>query len=866
MRELSSARRRGWLAVLAVLAGLAAGPAAALDPAVPLGQLTRSQWRLEEGLPQDSIQAVLQTQDGFLWIGTRAGLARFDGVYFAAFDHLNTPALRNSSIQALAEDPSDGTLWVGTEGGDLLRYRDGAFRRFGRDDGLVTPRIITLAVGKPGELWIGTYGQGVIRFAAGQFAPLPGLPHGIISHIERAENGDLWMASYGGGVFRLAGGDTDAPLEVIDSRQGLPDPRTWWAEPLAGGGAAIATDHGLCLFRQGACTNLGPAEGLSHRQITALHADRHGALWIGTYGGGVNRLHPDGRIEHFRRDQSGADDIVWALFEDRAGMMWIATTNNGLRLLADGPFTTLSEDDGLSSRRLTVLERDPGGALWIGTRDGGLNRLENGRITPIGRAEGLDADTVWSLAADGDSLYIGTDNGLFVRQGEKVERVELPGFDLPPSISCLLVTTDALYIGSSAGLLRKGREGSPRLFTVDDGLPANSVRDLLLDSRGRVWMATSQGVAALEDDEIRAVTEREGLPRGNVVALYEDPAQKLIYMAIAAGGLAALHENGDIDSWSSRDGLREDDLRAIAGDDAGNLWLGSGRGILRVAKASLEARLRDPRTILNQSFFDRLDGVGDGGVWASGHSAVRGRNGRLHFATLSGLTIYDPQRLRPPPTPRAQVTRLQVDGEERQLRSSNQLPAGSREIRLELAAPLPHAGGKVALRYRLEGVDEDWVDAGRRRELTLAGPAPGSYDFLVEASNVQGLFLDQPTVLRFEVKPGFFQSWRFSALLLLLPATLAFLFFRLRVHRHQVRKRELDRRIEEATAAIDILSGMLPICSSCHKVRDDGGYWEQVESYLSSHTEAQFTHGLCPDCCSKVLSELDDSKHNLLAS
>lgn len=850
---------------LPCLAALAA-PAAALDPGVPLGQLTRSQWRLEEGLPQDSIQAVLQTQDGFLWIGTRAGLARFDGVFFAAFDHLNTPALRNSSIQALAEDPSDGTLWVGTEGGDLLRYRDGAFRRFGRDDGLITPRITTLAVGQPGELWIGTYGQGVIRFAGGHFAAVGELPHGIISRIERADDGDLWIASYGGGVVRLAGGHPGAEVEVIDSRRGLPDPRTWWVEPLAGGGVAIATDHGLCLYRHGACTNLGPAEGLSHRQITALHADRHGTLWIGTYGGGVNRLHPDGRIEHFRRDQPGADDIVWSLFEDRAGMLWIATINNGLRLLADGPFTTLTENDGLSSRRLTVLEQDGDGSLWIGTRDAGLNRLQDGRITSIGRAEGLDADTVWSLAADGAALYIGTDNGLFVRSGGVVERVALPGFDLAPAISSLLVTPDALYIGSSAGLLRKGAEGSPRLFTTDDGLPANSVRDLLLDSRGRVWIATLQGVAVLANDEIRAITEREGLPRGHVVALYENPADQVLYLAIAAGGLVALHENGRIDSWTSRDGLREDDLTAIAGDDAGNLWLGSGRGILRVATASLEARLRDRQSTLKQSFFDRLDGVGDGGVWASGHSAVKGRDGRLQFATLNGLTIYDPQRLRLPTTPRAQVTRLQVDGEERAIRASNVLPAGIREIRLELAAPFPHAGAKVALRYRLEGVDPGWVDAGRRRELTLAGPAPGSYDFLVEASNVQGEFLDRPTVLRFEVKPGFYQSWRFSALLLLLPVLLAFGVFRLRVHRHQVRKKELDRRIAEATAAIDILSGMLPICSSCHKVRDDGGFWEQVESYLSTHTEAQFTHGLCPDCCTKVLAELDDSKHGLLAS
>jgi ligand-binding sensor domain-containing protein len=858
-----SARR-----LLGPLCGLVLGlpvahPAAAVDPAVPLSQLTRSQWRTEEGLPQDSVNVALQTRDGFLWLATRAGLARFDGVFFALFDRLNTPLLRNNSIQALAEDPADGSLWIGTEGGDLLRYRDGSFRRFGRDDGLIASRIISLEVGQPGELWIGTYGQGLIRFAAGQFTPVAALPHGIVSRIEKDPDGSLWIACYGGGAFHLK----DGRLETIGAGQGLLDLRTWWAEPIPGG-AAIATDHGLCLFRDGSCTNLDVGDGLSHRQLTSLHADRHGVLWIGTYGGGLNRLHPDGRIEHYRRDQQGADDIVWSIFEDRAGMLWIGTINNGLRLLSDGPFTTLTENDGLSSRRITVIERDQAGRLFLGTRDAGLNLLDvSGEVNQIGREQGLDADTVWSLAAAGDRLYIGTENGLFVRRGDgRVERAELPGFASPPAVSSLLVTADAVYIGSTAGLLRKGNAGSPRLFTVDDGLPSNSVRDLLLDSRGRLWIATLQGVAELANDEIRGLTERDGLPGGNVVALHEDRADRLIYLAIASGGLAALHDNGQIDSWTKKEGLREDDLTAIGGGDDGHLWLGSGRGILRVSAASLAARLRDPQATLAQSFYDRLDGVGDGGVFASGHSVAKGPDGRLYFATLNGLTIYDPKRLRPPATPKAQVTRLEVDGHEVELGGSVSVRPGIREIRLELAAPLPHASGKVALRYQLQGVDPGWIDAGRQRELTLAAPAPGSYDFLVEASNVQGKFLDQPTVLHLQVQPSFYQSWRFSALLLLVPLLLAVAYSRVRAYRHRQRRQELDRRIAEATAAIDMLSGMLPICSSCHKVRDDGGYWEQVEEYLSSHSEAQFTHGLCPDCSVKVLAELDDSKQGLLAS
>ncbi len=796
-----------------------------------------------------------------MWIATRGGLARFDGAFFAVFDHTNTPALRNPTIRALAED-ADGTLWIGTDGGDLLRYRGGEFRRFGSDDGLATTRITSLVVGQPGELWIGTYGQGVLRFAGGHFAPVSGIPYNIISHLAKADDGSLWIASYGGGVFHLQNGR----LETIGRERGLPDLRTWWAEPM-GEGAAIATDRGLCLYQQGVCRNLGVQDGLSHRQITSLHAGPKGDLWIGTYGGGLNRLHPDGRIEHLRHDQSGADDIVWDLFEDRSGMLWISTINNGLRLLSDGPFTTLTEEDGLSSRRVTVLEQDDLGNLWVGTRDAGLNCLgPNMAVKAFGRAQGLDADTVWSLAAEGEKVYIGTENGLFLYQNGEIDRVELPGFGPLPAISSLLVTSDAIYIGSSRGLLRKSKEGSSRLFTVDDGLPSNSVRDLLLDHRGHLFVATLQGIAILANDEIRPVTEREGLPSGNVVALYEDAPNQRIFLALGAGGLAALHENGRIDSWSSRQGLHEADLTAITMDDAGYLWLGSARGVLRVSSAALDALLLDPRSSLAQAFYDRLDGVGDGGVWASGHSVAKGRQGRLFFATLSGLTLYNPQRLRAATTPRAQITRLVVDGHELSLQNVGSLPATTREVSFELAAPLPHAGAKVALRYRLQGVDTGWIDARRSRRVSYSGLAPGSYQFEVEASNLQGQFVDQPTRLKFEILPGFFQSWRFFLLLLLAPVLLGFLVYRLRFYQHQKRKKELDRRIEEATAAIDILSGLMPICSSCHKVRDDGGFWEQVETYLSNHSEAEFTHGLCPECCAKVLAEIDDSKHGLLAS
>lgn len=843
-------------AVTSWLLGLVA-PSLAIEANLDLSEMVRGHWQTENGLHQDAVTALLQTRDGFLWIGTRSGLVRFDGVQFTVFDRHELPLERTTHIQALAED-HQGRLWIGTDGGELLRYQAGDFRLFSKGQGLAVGRITNLLVGPDDELWIGTYGDGLHRFADGRFEKIPHLRNPLVSRLALDANGVLWIGSYGGGVFSLYQGR----FSEIGLAEGLPDLRVWSVEPSKSGGVWVGSDVGLCLWRAGVCQNWGTAQGLRQRQVISLHEDQAGVLWIGTYGGGLHRLHPRGRMESLRDEEHGANDIVWSIAEDREGMIWLGTTNHGLRLFADSAFNYWRDFPAVGEARMaTALAEGEDGEFFIGTRDHGLYRHHQGQTERLGAERGLD--TVWSLRWHHGVLWIGSNMGLWRWHRGELSVVPLEGFEAPPTVSALEVEGEVVWVGTTRGLLRLAAPGR-RFFRQEDGLPSSSIRDLLLDRQGRLWIATLGGLAVLDSDEIRSYGVREGLPGSNVVALHED-RDGSVWLAVAAGGLARL-EGSKIEALSSRDGLGEDDLTSLVEDSQGYLWLGSSRGLARISRVALLEKLGQPQVKLAQALFDRFDGLDAGGVWATGQSALAGRDGRLYFATLSGVAIYDPsQAANRVATPPAIIDRLWVDDRPIPLDRVASLPATSRKFSFRFAAPIPHAGAKVQMRHRLVEVGSDeeqakWVDSGRDREVTFAGLAPGHYRFEVQASNTAGIFHGNPSAFELVVQPGLLESPNFLATLTLLFALCGWALHRVRLWQLERRERELATRIEAALADIRTLNGLLPICGTCHKVRDDDGYWQQVESYLSTVTEAQFTHGLCPDCAARVLAELDDSK------
>lgn len=864
-----------WAACAAAAALLAGhgGELAAIGPERPLEELIQTQWRQQDGLAQDTVYTLLQTRDGFLWCGTRAGLSRFDGARFATFDREELGLVQTLRIQALAED-SAGALWIGTGSGELLRYQGGVFQRFGAGDGLkgegrAVGRIAGLAAGENGELWVGTYSEGVFRWEDGRFervAATAGVTS--ITRLALDESGGLWIATIGAGVYRYRPGE---PLLHLTRKEGLPNDYVSSLRPARGGGVYIGTHSGIALWRAGHLEVWGAARGLAFDHVTALVEDREGSVFFASYGGGIQRLRPeDGRVDRLPAGEPGREAIAWDIYEDRSGMVWTGTVDQGLLLLSEGAFSTWRAygPDGLSSRLVTALAEGDDGTWWIGTRDAGLSwRRESGAGPAggrIGRAEGLAADAVWSLDAEDGEVYAGTSRGLFRLAGgaapaARAEPVPLRAFAQPPAVQALAHDRRIRYVGTDRGLLLlpKSGAGAGRLLTRAEGLPADEVLDLEPDGQGRMFVATAGGLAVFDGENLVEVRDFDRLGAGRPLALHAS-ADGAIWVIPSAGGLARI-AGGEAAWLGKADGLADDNLYGIAEDRRGRFWLGTSSGILRVERAALEARLKDRRAPLPQTFFDRFDGVDPGALAAFGKRALASRDGRLAFATFGGVALHSPAAAEPAgENPQALIEKIELDGGAAPAGKFGRIPVSHRHLAFGLAAPLPHAGNRIRLRYRLYGFDKDWTLAGPERRAEYSGLVPGLYRFEVQASDTAGEYVTRPAVYAFQVTAGFLQSWKLPATLLLVLAAGTWLFHLIRSRQLVARQKELDARIAAATADIRVLHGLLPLCGSCHQVRDDQGYWQQLETYLAKSTELEFTHGFCPDCASAMIAQLEE--------
>ena len=375
-------------------------PAEALDPAKAITQYRHEVWRTREGLPQSSAEALVQTRDGYVWIGTQEGLARFDGVRFVVFDKSTTPELRHNRILSLLEDRR-GRLWIGTEGGGLTVLEEGRFRTFGRTDGLSADIVRALAEDAEGTLWIGTDSglQSRDERSFTTWGASDGVPAAVRSLVIDLA-GTLW-AGTGQGLIRRSG-KKFVPAGLRDAVLSL--------HAAADGTILAGTPHGLRFLREGRVEALSPADGLPSEVVNCTLRDRRGTVWIGTSSGLARWA--SGRLSVFTPAQGLSNGNVLALLEDREGTLWVGTQDGGLNKLSDASFTPWGVREGLSADVAWAVFVDRDGAVWSGTDSAGVNVRRGDRVTTIGTADGLAAPGVQAIWQHPDgSVWLGTRGG-----------------------------------------------------------------------------------------------------------------------------------------------------------------------------------------------------------------------------------------------------------------------------------------------------------------------------------------------------------------------------------------------------------------------------------------------------------------------
>lgn len=837
---------------LGVLALGLATPTVALESDKDLDQYNIRRWTLEDGLPSDTVTSLAQTPDGYLWIGTNAGLVRTDGRQFMVFDVGNVEAMESSVVNTLAVD-SAGVLWVGTNAG-LLRLDAGRFERVDRRLELGAARILRLET-FDGGLLIGTYGAGLVHLqndgTVRRFSEYSGALDQSIWALTVDTDGQIWFAPYVGGVYRIE----DSALHHIP----LPEGREQGVGnlfPRVEGGVWMATNNGLLWSDAQGQAHVQDAQGpdAPTRPVRRLLVDRHGSLWLGTEGQGVFRVDTSEvpwRFEHLSRDP-WQSLVIDALFEDREGHVWVGTRNLGLLQLMDGPFTTVQIDEGPGHEIAASVYIDAAGDRWTATLNGGLRVVRrDGRVETFGVDDGLPLERLWAVTGDGaGGLWIGTSGGgLAHRDVAGRFRTFGPGDGLDARVIFGLYRDDeTLWMTSNVGLLSL-RDGRFETLTVADGLGTDRTRAVLRDRAGDLWVGTSGGgLHRQRDGGFERWTVADGLPSDVVWSLHEDGRGQL--WIGTDGGVARMVDQRPV-PLRTRDGVGIESVGAMASTDE-DLWLATARGVLQLPLADLDLHFIDPSTPVVGHRFGRAEGLLDERLWPGIQPAVaKDEAGRLWWPMAQGLAWIDPTTVdRQATGPPAQVEGWLVDGAASDVQV---LPAGTLRLEIDYTALGFRAPHRIRFRYRLVGFDPEWVEAGWRRRATYTHLPPGRYAFEVTARNENGAWHPEPATFRFEVEPFPWERDGFYVGVLGLLAALGWGIYRLRVAALVRRERELQRRVDAALAQVETLSPLVPICSECRKVRDDRGFWSQLEVYIAEHFDAKLSHGLCPSCADQFM-------------
>jgi ligand-binding sensor domain-containing protein len=817
------------------------------QPAPP--RLNLHTFGTKDGLPRAYVSALLATRQGYLWTGSEAGLARFDGRNFLLLEECSEGKVQPSEgIAALAEGRK-GEVYAATLAGSLLRVDPGesrAKRIFTSPEPVVG---LDVMVDGTGDAWLSLPEQ-LLHFREGRVVETLGRAQGWPGgHFARDGRDRAWAATRQG-------------LLRLDQGRLLPGPEALRAKAVPR--ISRARDGGLWVFAQGEIDHLtpdlvldqriGPREGLPADQaVWALQEDAKGTLWVGLRKG-LAQVREGRVVALSTRDQGLPDDWIGCLAPDREGNLWVGTVQGGLVRVRPMDLKVHGTREGLPHEVVNALCEDREGALWIGT-EAGLARVRGGLVQRLGETRGSRAFTL-SLAPDpSGGVWAGTQGGIArIRDGQFQWHAE-NGLDGPMTLAILADTHGRVWAGGDAGLfqLRQGR--FEPLGPLEGIPPGTRVHCLAEDPGGRVWAGTQHHGLLVAKDGFFA-RDPDGPPvRSRVGALTVDPDGTLWAGTYKAGLWRC--RKGAWTTFDAPQGLEHDHIYTLVNDQAGSLWLGGGKGLRQISQASLEAVGAGRARSLELRTWGAPEGMKDIEVTCGVNSAgLRTRDGHLWFATLAGAVEVDPAQGGPAlPLPAVRLEEVHLDG--RPVKPGRDLTMDAPSSRLEFvfAGISFTAPERLRFRYALQGFDRAWVDGGSSRRAQYTNLPPGRYTFVVEASLGDGRWVALQDALAFSIRPALWQRIWFFPGLALLAGALVFAALRLKLHQARAQEAFLKARVEDALASVHTLKGLLPVCAWCKKVRDDDGYWTMIENYIAQHTDATVSHGICPTCRDAYLKD-----------
>ena len=760
-------------------------------------------WDALRGLPHNSVSAITQTRDGYLWLGTYGGVARFDGVKFDQFNSKTNPeAFDDNIVQALFSDSAD-RLWIGTGTGGVVIFDKGVFHCITTKDGLPSDAIWTLAE-RNGKMWVGTQ-EGLASIEKGKVstAGVEAFEGRAVWSLLPEADGSLWVGCEleGRAPVPAAGIESYTPNDgrpsngvrtILRDRHGV-----LWA----------GTDGGLARLRDRKFEKISGWE-LESSSVRDLAEDGD-SLWIGTFDG-LGRVR-DGAFSAYRYENGLPSDTIRATFVDREGGVWLGTGGGGLVSVKRALVRTLGRRDGLGDDVARSILQTKDGTIWVGTFGGGLTRLRGAERTTFRTRQGLPSDIVLSFAEDRDgTIWAGTNHGVARIRDDRIETFPSQPRVSSSQIRAIYVARDgSSYFGNARGELTRFANGKFEPIEFSPGSRPAAIFFITETRDGSLWIAThGSGIFRIKDGRVRVFNEASKFPTNRAWSMLEDPDGSLWIGTRGSGLLRLRGETAAV--IDAAHGLYDDVVYHVIDDGMGRLWMSSNRGIFFVWKREVDDFIAGRTTEVHSVAFGRGEGMQNtecnGGSQPAGWKMA---NGEIWFPTLRGVAIVDPKQVMPDPRPPdAIIEAVEVDGERRPHDAELRISSANRRLEIRFTGMSLAAAERLEFRYRLVGYDDDWV-IRRERSASYSKLEPGDYTFEVAAASREGVWNDTPSRVTIIVEPQWYERTRFRVGMALVGTLIAVGLYVGRVRRLRERQRELEAQVHARTGELEAANKLL---------------------------------------------------------
>jgi len=740
-------------------------------------------WTTDNGLPQNSVRSITQTRDGYLWLTTFGGLVRFDGVRFTVFDKSNTRGLSTDRFTALYED-HDGTLWAGTGDGGLTLYRAGKFTSYTTADGLPSGQVFGFSHDLNGELLI-NIDDGQFYLREGRFISAPPEYLAPDSKLFLAPSGARWTIATNGAKQARDGRVTQYPVQ-LNFAYGV------WPYEDRQGNLWLGGESGVYRLRDGQVARYLPKDGVPPRTFLRPYCeDDDGGIWFATgpvhlSGIGLVRF-KDGRFTVYGQSSGLSNLTIHCIFKDREGTIWIGTSH-GLHRLTKQVITGYSTASGLLHREVYPILQSRNGDIWIGTIRG-LSRFRDGQFTntPLPAPRNI----VQALCEDGAGrLWIGTVGGLWRYENNKL--LELSSLIGGATVCTILTDHEGnVWVGCEHGLFRFNGVQITAHYTTKDGLPDDDVSLIHEDRHGALWLVTHAGLTQFKDGQFISYTREQGLASTRLWTIYED-ADETFWIGTYDDGLIRFRD-GRFFNYKMEHGLFNNGVFQILEDRRGYFWISCNKGIYRVSRQELNDFADGATARINSVAYGKHDGMlnieCNGGRQPAG---IIARDGRFWFPTQEGVALVDPEAVYVNPhAPSVLIESVTLERDPTDFQRGVTIQPGQRGLEIGYTGLSFIHSEQIKFKYKLEGLETDWVDAGTRRVAYYPYLPPGSYRFRVIAANSDGVWNNGGTSIDVIVGAPFWQRWWFW--ILCMSAITCSAVFAIRGRVAQLKKKQAER-------------------------------------------------------------------------